>query len=251
MAGDLHDVVQIHAGQGHEGSAGAAGGVAVDQLVLLNLFLLGRAAFGGLNLYQLRETCSQCNFLDVAVDDLAGQMRDLVVVFLQNGLQGGVAGNCDLGTGFLLANVQVGDLLLFNPCNLFTGIIWIGLLLHDIFGQCAEVLLLDIVVVRDTLRSPNANHEDVPGLLVSVGISAELNGHDGIQVFFGEVDTIHLSSAIVSTGGGCPQTPAASGRRSASRCVFILATLTDSCGRQHRDHLKIDPGSPTVPIILF
>ena len=192
MAGDLHDVVQIHAGQGHEGSAGAAGGVAVDQLVLLNLFLLGRAAFGGLNLYQLRETCSQCNFLDVAVDDLAGQMRDLVVVFLQNGLQGGVAGNCDLGTGFLLANVQVGDLLLFNPCNLFTGIIWIGLLLHDIFGQCAEVLLLDVVVVGDALGCPAADEEDVAGLLVADGHLGEVNGAEFLQVFLGEVDGIDL-----------------------------------------------------------
>lgn len=84
VAGDLHDVVQIHAGQIHEGGTGAASSVAVDQLVLLNLLLLGRAAFGGLNLDQLREPGPLGDFLDVAVDDLIGQVRNLVVVLLQN-----------------------------------------------------------------------------------------------------------------------------------------------------------------------
>ena len=47
--------------------------------------LPGCTALGGLNLYQFRKPCPPGDFLDVTVDDLAGQVRNLVIVFLQNG----------------------------------------------------------------------------------------------------------------------------------------------------------------------
>ena len=71
MAGDFHDVVQINSSQIHECGSGAAGRMAVDQLVFLNLLLLGRAAFGGLNLYQFREAGFFSNLLDVTVNNLS------------------------------------------------------------------------------------------------------------------------------------------------------------------------------------
>lgn len=98
----LHNIVQIHAGQVHQRGTGAAGRMAVNEFVFLNLLFLGRSAFRGFNLNQVSETCIFGDVLDVAVDDLICKVGHLVVVFLENGLQLRVTGNGDLGTGLLL-----------------------------------------------------------------------------------------------------------------------------------------------------
>lgn len=62
VAGDLHDVIQIHAGQIHQRSTGTTCRVGMDEFVLLDLYLLSQPGY-------------LSDFLDVAVDDLVHRPR--------------------------------------------------------------------------------------------------------------------------------------------------------------------------------
>ena len=63
--------------------------------------------------------------------------------------------------------------------------------------ELGELLLLDVVVVRNTLGSPDANHEDITCLLVAFLELGQICGHYLVKVFFGEVDAVYLNSGAL------------------------------------------------------
>lgn len=76
----------------------------MDELVFLNHFLLGRTALRSLYLHLFSQAGNLGDLLDVAVDDLVLEVRELIIVLLENGLQLSVTKDGDLGSGLLLAD---------------------------------------------------------------------------------------------------------------------------------------------------
>ena len=64
MAGDLHDIVDVNASKVHKGGSGTAGGVGMDEFILLYHLLLGCSSSCGLNLYKLSKASFLCDEKD-------------------------------------------------------------------------------------------------------------------------------------------------------------------------------------------
>ena len=75
MASDLHYIVQVNASKVHQRGSSAAGRMAVNELVFLDLLLLGRTSLRGFNLHQFSQSGILGDILDVAIDDLVGQVQ--------------------------------------------------------------------------------------------------------------------------------------------------------------------------------
>ena len=126
VSGDLHDVINIHSGEVHQGSAGAPGRVRVNELIFL-IFNGGFLAALGLDhFHDVVDACPFADILDVAIDDLVGQVRHLVVVALEDGLELRGARNGHLGAGLVLADVDVHNLTELDFRLGLPGVIRIG-----------------------------------------------------------------------------------------------------------------------------
>ena len=147
MAGDLHNVEDVDAGQVHQRGTGAAGSVGVDQFALFDLLLAGCPAAGGLYLDQLGDTGIAADLLDVSVDDLVFQVGHLVVIFLQNGFELRGARDGHLGAGFLLADMYHRHIFGQDGIFLLAGVLRIIDLVDIFAGVGLNVLAGDIVVV--------------------------------------------------------------------------------------------------------
>ena len=169
MAGNLHDVIDIHSSQVHQGGSGSSRRVRVDQFILFIFDCGFGAAFGLDHLYYFCETGHLADFFDVAVDDLVGQVGHLVVVALQDILEPGGARDCDLGTGLMPPDVDVHYLTGLDLGLGLARVLRIRNVNDGALGIGLDGVVGDIVVVRDALGSPAANEEDVAGLLVADG----------------------------------------------------------------------------------
>ena len=83
MAGDFADVVDIHPADVHEGGAGAACSVGVDELPFARTGLSGDPPFGGGYLDPFIKAGHTANVFDCSVDFLLGEVRQRPGVFVQ------------------------------------------------------------------------------------------------------------------------------------------------------------------------
>ena len=83
MAGDFADVVDIHSAEVHQGGAGAACSVGVDELPFAYPGLRGDSPFGGGYLDPLIQPGHTANGFDCSVDLLLGEVRQRRRVFVQ------------------------------------------------------------------------------------------------------------------------------------------------------------------------
>ena len=91
MAGNLHYVVDIHSGKIHQSRARASGSMRMNQLVFLVLLDGLLAALGALGLDDFRQTGQPGHLLDIVIDILVAEFRNVEIVLLQNAQQLGRA----------------------------------------------------------------------------------------------------------------------------------------------------------------
>ena len=83
MARDFADVVDIHSAEVHQGGAGTACSMGVDELPLSRPDLRGNPPFGGGDFDPLIQPGHTANGFDCSVDFLLGEVRQLPGVFVQ------------------------------------------------------------------------------------------------------------------------------------------------------------------------
>ena len=84
-----------------------------------------------------------------------------------------------------------------DPDLFLDGMLRVILLAHHVLRQGIEVLLLDIVVVRDALDSPDAHHKDIPNLLVSDAEFRQVCCQDHVQIVPRQVDAVYIHPGAI------------------------------------------------------
>ena len=171
-----------------------------DEFVFLYELCLFDAAVCGLLGDKLGDAGGFAHLFDEAVDGLVFYVRQVVVVFFQDLLELGFAGDADFGAGFLLGDVDEGDFLGLDGGHHLAGVVGVRDFLDPVFLFGVDVFFLDIVVVGDALGGPDADHEDVADFFGGGFEMAEVGLHHGVELLFGEVDVVHFHADAAELG---------------------------------------------------
>ena len=154
-------------------------------------------------------------------------MRDVVVVLLQDGFQFGRARDSNLGTGFLLAEVDVHDFLCAHHGHCLPFVFRVGNVLDPALCCGLDILLLDVVVVGNALRRPDTNHKDIAHEELNRGQLLIGNGHNLVKFLSGQIDGIHIDA----------------GSLEAAVLVFLVMVVALTLCHRH-DHLELFDAFP-------
>ena len=169
--------------------------MSMHQLVLLFDHRLPLAALNIVNLNRLIQSGPLSNPLHIVIHILVRQPRNIVVVLLKNVAQLCGAGDIYPGTRFLLGDSHHQHLPGLDNLNHPARILRILLFNHLLNHMGIDVLRLDIVVIRYTLRCPYTNQKDVTRQFIPRSLAAKVHRPDLIQVIIGQIDGIHLHAS--------------------------------------------------------
>ena len=193
MAGNLHDIVKIHSAQIHQSGSCSSSCMSVNQIPL-RITVPDRGATLSLqNLHTFSQTSLFADILQIAIDDLILKMGERIIILLKNSLQFRADWNTYLCASLFLDKADIHNLLCANLSLSLARILWIRNILNPSFRMSVNLLLGNVIVVRNSLSCPHANHKDIACLVMANSVLAQVGFHDFIQILTSQINAVSLN----------------------------------------------------------